>query len=126
MAEPILRAEGIVKKLHGAFCRGATRQDLLELAVKKIHEAGPPYTSVSLYTLAGDGTLDLAASDGREAENGKIFAGRGVSTRGASVPIRRNEEILGQIDIHSESPVGLNDAEQTAVKQIADALASLL
>ncbi len=127
MAEPVLRAEGIVKKLHGAFCRGATQRDLLELAARKIHDAGPPYTSVCVYMHSGDGdALKLAAFDGQEAEHSSIPVNRGVRAKAVTVLIRRNEEILGQIDIDSESPAGFNEAEHSAVAQVADALATLL
>jgi GAF domain-containing protein len=42
------------------------------------------------------------------------------------VLIRRHDEILGQIDIDSDVPNGFDDAEVAAVKEVADALASLL
>ena len=64
MAEAVLRAEPIVKALHGAFCRDAPRAELLQLAASRIRAAGSPYTGVYMYMVHGD-TLHLEAYDGR-------------------------------------------------------------
>jgi putative methionine-R-sulfoxide reductase with GAF domain len=40
--------------------------------------------------------------------------------------IRRHDEIIGEIDIESDLPDAFNEAEQTAVVEVADALAALL
>ncbi|UCG86984.1 MAG: hypothetical protein JSW71_00075 [Gemmatimonadota bacterium] len=42
------------------------------------------------------------------------------------VLIRRHDEILGAVHIESELPDGFGKAEQTAVAEVADALAALL
>lgn len=155
MSEAALKPEPIVKALHAAFCRDAARPELLQMAAARIRAAGPPYTSVYLYMLndAGD-TLELEAFDGRETEHtaipvGKGLCGKAVTDRAdLNVPdvsaspeylacnldtrselivlIRRHEEILGQIDIDSDVPDGFDGAEEAAVKEVADALASLL
>ena len=42
------------------------------------------------------------------------------------VLIRRHQEILGQIDVDSDVPQGFSQAEESAVREVADALAVLL
>ncbi len=155
MGEPTLRAELIAKSLHGAFCRDVPRKDLLQMAASKIRDAGAPYTSVYMYMLddAGD-TLVLEAFDGRTTDLTRIPVGEGICGTAVAdktdlnvpdvsaapeylscsietkselvVLIRRHDEILGQIDIDSDVPNGFDDAEVAAVKEVADALASLL
>ncbi len=106
-----------------------------------------------MYMLHGD-VLELEAFEGRPTDHTVIPVGRGVCGRAVlerkdlNVPdvsqdrdylacsvetkselvvlIRRNEEILGQIDIDSDVSNGFNEAEQRAVKDVADALAALL
>ena len=153
MVEPVLNSEPIVKALHGAFCRDAPRQELLQLAATKIREAGPPYTGVYMYMLHGD-TLELEAFDGRPTEHTSIPIGKGICGRAVAerqdlnvpdvnadgnylacsietkselvVLIRRHDEILGQIDVDSDIIDGFNDAEEHATREVADALAALL
>lgn len=152
-AETVLSPQPIVRALQGAFARGARREELLRIAANRIRAAGPPYTGVYLYMLR-DGELVLEAHDGRETEHTRIPVGKGLcgqavrERRDINAPdvtaaagylacsldtrselivlIRRHDEILGQIDIDSDVPAGFNDAEQAAVKEVADALAALL
>jgi L-methionine (R)-S-oxide reductase len=149
----VLRAEPIVKALHGAFCRDAPRQELLELAAARIRAAGSPYTGVYLYMLHDD-TLELEAFDGRPTDHTQIPVGAGIcgqavaERRDLNIPdvsqadgylacsietkselvvlIRRHDEILGQIDIDSDTPNGFDADEEAAVREVADALATLL
>jgi GAF domain-containing protein len=145
----------LLKRLHAAFCHDATRHDLLQMAADGIRDAGGPYTSVYLYLLDESGqTLNLGAFSGRVTEHTAIPIGRGLCGRAVAtrqdlnvadvnaeseylacnldtrseliVLIRRNEEILGQIDIDSDVPDGFDANEQSAVKEVADGLASLL
>lgn len=152
-AEAVLKPDPIVRALQGAYGRGARRQELLEIAAARIHAVGSPYTGVYLYLLHGN-ELMLEAHRGRSTEHTRIPVGTGLCGRAveerhdineadvASAPgylacsletrselivlIRRNEEILGQIDIDSDVPAGFNDAEHGAVTAVADALAALL
>ncbi len=155
MAEATLKSEPIVKALHAAFCRDAGRAELLQLAATKMRATGPPFTSVYLYMIDESGeTLLLEAFDGRETEHSSIPVGRGLCGKAVTertdlnvpdvsaapeylacnvdtrseliVLIRRNEEILGQIDIDSDVPNGFDDMEQAAVRDVADALAVLV
>jgi GAF domain-containing protein len=149
----VLDAAGVVKALQGAFARDSGRQELLDLAATRIRGAGKPYTGVYLYMLHGD-ELVLEAFDGRATEHTRIPVGAGIcgiavaERRDLNVPdvsradgylacsvetrselvvlIRRHDEILGQIDIDSDVTHGFDEAEQAAVKTVADALAALL
>jgi GAF domain-containing protein len=149
----VLKPEPIVKALHGAFCRDAPRQELLELAAIKMRAAGSPYTGVYMYMLHGD-MLELEAFDGRPTDHTRIPVGTGIcgqavaERRDLNIPdvsaadgylacsietkselvvlIRRHDEILGQIDIDSDAPNGFDADEEAAVREVADALATLL
>ncbi len=153
MPGTVLNPEPVVRALQGAFCRDASRQELLELAATKIRAAGSPYTGVYLYMLHGD-VLVLEAFDGRPTDHTEIPVGQGMCGRAVAerqdlnipdvsqaegylacsvetkselvVLIRRHEEILGQIDIDSDVRDPFSEAEQQAVTEVADALAVLL
>ncbi len=153
MAEPVLHADAIVRALHAAYCRNASRRELLQLVATKLRAAGPPYTGIYLYMVHGD-ELVLEAYDGRPTDHTHIPVGTGicgravaerrdlnvrdvtqadgylacsVETRSELVAlIRRNDEILGQIDVDSDIPDGFPAAEEAAVREVADALAALL
>lgn len=155
MAESVLRTEHIVKALHGAFCRDAERRELLQIAASSIRKAGEPFTSVYLYMLDPAGAvLELEAFDGRETEHTRIPLGRGLCGRAVAegrnlnvpdvarepdylacnldtrseliVLVRRHDQILGQIDVDSDAPAGFSQADEAALQEVADALASLL
>ena len=149
----VLRPEPIVAALRGAFTREVDRESMLRLAAERIQAAGSPYTSVYMYMLHGD-ELVLEAHAGRDTEHTRIAVGHGVCgtavATGAdqNVPdvrarenyiacnvwtrselvvlIRRGTLILGQIDVDSDAPDPFTAEEQSAVKQVADALAVLL
>ena len=155
MADPVLKSEGIAKKLHGAFCRDVSRQELLQLTADLIQRSGAPYTSAYIYMLDDANTmLRLEAYAGRETGHTDIPVGTGLCGRAVReetdlnisdvtadsdylacnldtkseliVLIRRHEEILGQIDIDSDVPDGFDEAEEAALRDVANALASLL
>jgi GAF domain-containing protein len=153
MAETVLNPEPIARALQGAFCRDASRQELLELVATKVRAAGSPYTGVYMYMLHGD-ELVLEAFDGRPTDHTRIPVGAGMCGRAVAerrdinipdvkeaegylacsvetkselvVLVRRHDEILGQIDIDSDVPNGFDEAEERAVREVADALAALL
>jgi L-methionine (R)-S-oxide reductase len=150
---PVLDSSRVIAALRGAFAREAGRQDLLQITAEKIRAAGAPYTSVYLYMLHGN-ELVLEAFAGRKTDHTRIPVGVGVcgtavATReDQNVPdvravenylacntwtrselvvlIRRGELILGQIDIDSDEAAPFTPEEESAVKQVADALAVLL
>jgi GAF domain-containing protein len=153
MADTVLNPEPIARALQGAFCGDASRQELLELVATKIRAAGSPYTGVYMYMLHGD-ELVLEAFDGRPTDHTRIPVGGGIcgkavaERRDLNIPdvtqaegylscsvetkselvvlVRRHDEILGQIDIDSDVPNGFDEAEESAVRKVADALAALL
>ena len=140
----ILRPEPIVAALRGAFTREVDRETMLRLAAERIQTAG---------MLHGE-ELVLEAFAGRDTEHTRIAVGHGVcgtavaTATDQNVPdvrarenyiacnvwtrselvvlIRRGSLILGQIDVDSDAPDPFNAEEQSAVKQVADALAVLL
>ncbi|HEU4569735.1 MAG TPA: GAF domain-containing protein [Gemmatimonadales bacterium] len=150
---PVLDGQKVVGALRGAFARNVGRQALLQLAAERIRAAGEPYTGVYLYMMQ-DGALVLEAHAGRDTEHTRIAVGVGVcgtavalgqdqnvadvrarenylacnlETRAELVVlIRRGDEILGQIDIDSDTVDPFTPAEHTEVKRVADALAVLL
>jgi len=153
MADTVLNPEPIARALQGAFCGDASRQELLEFVATKIRAAGSPYSGVYMYMLHGD-ELVLEAFDGRPTDHTRIPVGEGMCGRAVAerrdlnipdvtqaegylscsvetkselvVLVRRHDEILGQIDIDSDVPNGFDEAEEQAVREVADALAALL
>lgn len=149
----VLLGDKIVAALRGAFTRDLTRDELLELAARRIQAAGPPYTSVYLYMLHGD-ELVLEAHAGRDTEHQRIPVGKGVCGTAVAtgrdqnvgnvravenylacnlftrselvVLIRRGELILGQIDVDSDVDDPFTPEEVAEVRKVADALAVLL
>src|SRR5262249_1329213 len=144
----------LIRALQGAYGRGVRGRELLQLVATKLRQSGAPYTGVYMYMLREDGSLELDAFDGRPTQHTQIPAGRGLCGRAVVegndlnvadvsktpeylacsietraeliVLIRRGPEILGQIDVDSDVVNGFDDAEQAAVREVADALASLL
>lgn len=149
----VLKPEPIVAALRGAFAREVEREEMLRLAAERIQAAGSPYTSVYMYMLHGE-ELVLEAHAGRDTEHTRIAVGQGVcgtavaTGEDQNVPdvrardnyiacniwtrselvvlIRRGAVILGQIDVDSDVPDPFTDEEESAVRQVADALAVLL
>jgi putative methionine-R-sulfoxide reductase with GAF domain len=151
-AEQVLTPEGIVRALHGAFCRGASRYELLQMTATKIGEAGPPFDRVYVYLLAQD-SLRLHAFAGEATEFDSMELHTGVqgqavvqkqnvyvpnpATTGCTthsndtrsklvVLIRCHDTIIGAVDVESDVPDAFSDLEQAAVSAVADGLAALL
>jgi L-methionine (R)-S-oxide reductase len=150
---PVLDGQKIVAGLRGRFAKEVGRQALLQYTAQHIKGAGEPYTGVYLYMMQ-NGELVLEAHAGRETDHTRIAVGQGVcgtavatgldqnvpdvravgnylacnlETRSELVVlIRRGDEILGQIDIDSDTVDPFTPAEHAEVKRVADALAVLL
>jgi len=124
MHETVLRPDPIIKAVHGAFCRGVSRVELLETAATKILEVDARYAGVYMYVVRGS-ELALEVAVGRPATVSSVPAGRPIESD-LSVTIRLHEHILGAIAIEGEVPGGFGEAEEHAVHEVADALAVLL
>lgn len=150
---PVLQAHSIVAAMRAAFCQDVGRQKLLQQTADRIQAAGQPYTSVYLY-MVHDSELRLEAYAGRPTEHTTISVGKGIcgsavatganqnvgdvtardeyiacnlNTRSELVVlIRRDDLVLGQIDVDSDQLDPFTPEEETAVQEIADALAVLL
>jgi putative methionine-R-sulfoxide reductase with GAF domain len=146
-------ATAVVRALRAAQAHDASRLELLRLACERIRGWGGPYTSVYAYMLHGS-ELRLEAHAGRDTDHTRIAIGQGVCgtaiarredqnvpdvaaignylacnihTRSELVVlIRRGDDILGQLDIDSDSLNGFGPTEHADVKMVADALAVLL
>lgn len=149
----ILDATQVSSELRRAATAGADRTALLHLTAHLIQAAGGPYTSVYLYMLHGE-ELHLEAYAGRDTEHTSIRVGHGVCGTAVAtgedqnvgdvrdrenyiacnrftrselvVLIRRDAEIVGQIDIDSDHVDPFTAAEVAATRQVADTLATLL
>jgi len=124
MARTVLRPDPIIKALHGAFCRDVSRQELLQVAATRIQEVGAPYAGVYMYAVRG-GSLELEASAGHPRDITSVPVGQAVKSD-LVVMIRLHEQILGEIAIDSDIPDAFGEAEESAVREVADALAVLL
>jgi len=150
---PVLDGQKVVAGLRGRFAKEVGRQGLLQYTADHLKGAGEPYTGVYLYMMQ-DGALVLEAHAGRDTDHTRIAVGQGVcgtavatgedqnvpdvraignylacnlETRSELVVlIRRGDEILGQIDIDSDTVDPFTPAEYAEVKRVADALAVLL
>ncbi|HVX89641.1 MAG TPA: GAF domain-containing protein [Gemmatimonadales bacterium] len=150
---PVLDGQRVVAGLRGRFAKEVGRRELLQYAADHIKAAGEPYTGVYLYMMQ-EGELVLEAHAGRDTDHTRIAVGVGVcgtavalgqdqnvadvrardnylacnlETRAELVVlIRRGDEILGQIDIDSDTVDPFTPEEHAEVKRVADALAVLL
>jgi len=120
----VLKPDPIVKALQGAFCRDASRQELLQLAASRMRQAGSPYAAVQMYALH-EGAYHLEAADGPPTHLTCVPADERIDAD-LVVPIRRHDEVLGMIRIESDTAGPLAGPELDAVREVADALAVLL
>ncbi|CAM6089718.1 unnamed protein product [Calypogeia fissa] len=151
----VLQASKVIERLKAASADSAVdrRPVLLQTTADEVRAAGQPYTSVYLYMLNGDDFV-LQAFSGQSTEHQSFKVGHGVggtavaegkdqnvpdvaarddyiacnlSTRSELVVLlRRNGEIVGQIDIHSDVVDPFSKEEEAALKKVADALGDLL
>jgi L-methionine (R)-S-oxide reductase len=146
----ILDASKVLFAIRSTAARNAGRAEILATASREIRAAGPPYTSVYMYMLQQKDLLVLEAHAGRDTHHTQIPVGTGVcgtaiasgkdqnvgDVRAVSnylacnlqtrselvILIRKNGEILGQIDIDSDVPNPFTPEEEAAVRTIADEL----
>ncbi|CAM6100261.1 unnamed protein product [Calypogeia fissa] len=151
----VLQASEVIERLKAASADSAAdrRQVLLRTTADEVRAAGLPYTSVYLYMLNGK-DLVLEAFPGQSTEHQRIkvedaVCGTAVAEgKGQNVPdvaardnyiacnrftrnelvvlLRKNGEIVGQIDIHRDAVDPFSEEEEAALKKVADALVVLL
>ncbi|CAM6093697.1 unnamed protein product [Calypogeia fissa] len=118
----VLQASKVIECLKAASVlkdsAADRRQVLLQTTADEVRAAGQPYTSVYLYMLKGDEPV-LEAFSRRSAKHQRITRSELV------VLLRKDREIVGQIDIHS-NVVDPFSKEEAALKKVADALGDLL
>jgi GAF domain-containing protein len=124
----------------------------LERAARAIRQASSRHTSVHLYGLEGD-TLVLRAFSGRPTEHTRIRVGEGVCGRAVArgvaqvvanvasdpdyiscsletrsecvVLVRREGEVVGQIDVDSDAPAAFTTADISSLEDAAQLIAPL-
>jgi GAF domain-containing protein len=141
--------ETVVGELEAAQARGASRDELLEVAVRAIEASESRYDWVGIYLLDGD-TLTLHNYVGRPTEHSRIPVGVGVcgsavvERRDINVPDVREVEnylacsletraelvvlisapesgrIHGQIDLDSDRPAAFTSEDERELKQVAE------
>ena len=122
------RGERVARALHGAFCRGAPGDELLELAANKIWAWGHPFGGAYIYRLEGS-NLSLKASAGPPAEISDLRVDSLASlseTPTLAATIRRHDLILGAVLARPLADSSFSQTDEADVAQVAHALAALL
>ncbi len=126
---------------------------VVQHAVQRIHEQGPPYDWVGIYLLSGDllvlhsylglatdltrirvgeGVCGMAVAEGRDmnvpdVEAVDYYLACSAETRSEIVVlIRDGERILGVIDIDSDTLAAFGEADERELRRVADVLGELL
>jgi len=134
--------ERTARALHAAFCRGASRGDLLTLAARKLKGLSPVLIGTYIYLLEDDSIMSLEASEGPSSDHLEIPLAALAADHGSLADqladlirndwgwhsamvalIRRHDLTLGSIVVRSPSPL---EQGRESVVQVADALAALL
>ncbi|HKV41839.1 MAG TPA: GAF domain-containing protein [Blastocatellia bacterium] len=146
-------AEEILARVRELAERELSRDEILRGAVSVLKQECPHYNWVGIYLLEGD-ILVLHNYLGKATEHTRIPVGTGVcgsavrdrenkivgdvtgienylacsvETRAEIVVlIRRGEQILGQIDIDSDTPNAFGASDEELLERVAQALAPLL
>jgi len=152
---PKLDSSKVVAQVQSLAGTKAGRTEILSAAAHAMREAGPPYTSVYFYMLEPSREhLVLEAHSGRNTPHTRIAVGVGVcgtavatgtdqnvgDVRAVSnylacnvytrselvVLIRKDGEIVGQVDIDSDEPDPFTIEEAAAVRAVADEIGRVL
>jgi L-methionine (R)-S-oxide reductase len=143
----------LIARLESMREQGATFDQILDAAVRGLHETDPRFHWTGVYELFPDNMLRLGPFVGAPTDHVFIGVGRGVcgtavaerrnmnipdvrdlsnylacsaSTRSEMVVlIRSGETIHAQIDIDSDQVNAFDDAAMASVQKIADWLAAL-
>lgn len=143
----------LIARLEALRDEGATFDQILDAAVRGLHETDPRFHWTGVYELFPDNMLRLGPFVGAPTDHVFIGVGRGVcgtavaerrnmnipdvrdldnylacsaSTRSEMVVlIRTGETIHAQIDIDSDQVNAFDDAAMSSVQEVADWLAAL-
>jgi GAF domain-containing protein len=149
----MVAADTIIAKLEERQRAGAPFEDLLQLAVRGLHDLDPRFHWTGIYELFPDNVLRLGPFIGAPTDHVFIGVGRGVcgtavaERRNINVPdvrlesnylacstetrselvilIRRGEKIYAQIDIDSHLVAAFDEVAMARVQRVADWLAAL-
>ncbi len=151
----MLEGERVVDALKEEHRQGASRDELLRSAVRKIEASEDYYDWVGVYLMEGDDELVLHNYIGEPTEHDRIEVGVGVcgtavaegrdlnvsdvdevenylacspDTRSEMVVLIRDGdrgEIHGQLDLDSDRRAAFDDRDRSELKRVADWLAAL-
>jgi L-methionine (R)-S-oxide reductase len=147
------QADQVIAELERLRASGAAFEEILETAVRSLHEFDERFHWTGIYELFPDNVLRLGPFVGAPTDHVFIGVGRGVcgtavaEGRNINVPdvravsnylacstetrselvilIRRGERIFAQIDIDSHQVAAFDEASVTQVQLLADWLAML-
>ena len=150
MVETIKPSAFDVKALIDAITSAPDAQSAMQLAVERLKAELPHYTWVGIYLLEGD-ELVLGPYLGKPSPHTRIPLNRGICGAAASqqetivvddvnadprylacsietkseivVPIMRDGNVFGEIDIDSDRPAAFNDDDRNHLEAAARALA---
>jgi L-methionine (R)-S-oxide reductase len=148
-----MNVDDLIASLERMRKSGAEFEDILESAVKGLHEMNPRFHWTGIYELFPDQVLRLGPFVGAPTDHVFIGVGQGVcgtavaERRNMNIPdvrnvsnylacstetkselvilIRLGETIYAQIDIDSHEVAAFNDSDVATVQKLADWLASL-
>ena len=149
----MVHAEKIIEELERLRQSGAPFEEILETAVRRLHEVDERFHWTGIYELFPDNVLRLGPFVGAPTDHVFIGVGRGVcgtavaEGRNINVPdvrlesnylacstetrselvilIRRGDRIYAQIDIDSHQVAAFDEASVACVQRLADWLAML-
>jgi len=149
----MLSADQVIADLDQRRRSGAPFEDLLQAAVRGLHDLDDRFHWTGIYELFPDNVLRLGPYIGAPTDHVFIGVGRGVcgtavaERRNINVPdvrlesnylacstetrselvilIRSGERIYAQIDIDSHQVAAFDDASMTQVQRVADWLADI-
>jgi len=147
------RAEKLITDLESMRTLGVAFEEILEAAVRRLHEFDDRFHWTGIYELFPDNVLRLGPFVGAPTDHVFIGVGRGVcgtavaEGRNINVPdvravsnylacstetrselvilIRRGERIFAQIDIDSHQVAAFDEGSVACVQRVADWLAML-
>ncbi|HEY2923452.1 MAG TPA: GAF domain-containing protein [Candidatus Eisenbacteria bacterium] len=149
----MIKAEQVIEDLDRRLQAGAPFEDILQAAVRGLHELDDRFHWTGIYELFPDNVLRLGPFIGAPTDHVFIGVGRGVcgtavaERRNINVPdvrlvsnylacstetrselvvlIRKGERIFAQIDIDSHQVAAFDDRSVECVQRVADWLAAL-